>query len=136
MEDEDTTQGEEPVPRQAISSLQLVEAMGDVSKFRNIYLTLTKKAIVAYEACGKINSVLRLKADIAGLALSVYHLRVEVRNDPVAGIRKNGQLHTSCVGSWRRTAPSCLPGIRSLNTLLMVLFKPIAKRREKGTRTG
>jgi hypothetical protein len=43
--------------------------MSDVKKFRNLYLSMTKKALLAYEACGKVNSVVRLKADLAALAL-------------------------------------------------------------------
>lgn len=55
--------------RPSISNRQLLDAMADVTRFRSLYLSLTKKAIMAYEACGKINSVIRLKADLAGLAL-------------------------------------------------------------------
>ncbi|CAD6587142.1 MAG: hypothetical protein TREMPRED_004669, partial [Tremellales sp. Tagirdzhanova-0007] len=69
MDDDKPAQFDEVPPRMTISNRQLIEAMGDVTKFRNLYLTHTKKAILAYEACGKVNSVLRLKADLAGLAL-------------------------------------------------------------------
>ena len=71
MDDDKPAQFDEVPPRMTISNRQLIEAMGDVTKFRNLYLTHTKKAILAYEACGKVNSVLRLKADLAGLALWV-----------------------------------------------------------------
>ena len=68
--DNDAPQGAEvPPPGRSISNSQLLEAMEDVSKFRNLFVTLTKKTIMAYEACGKANSILRLKADLAGLAL-------------------------------------------------------------------
>lgn len=55
--------------RPSMSNPQLVEALADVQVFRNLYLNLTKKAIMAYEACGKANANIRLKADLAGLAL-------------------------------------------------------------------
>jgi hypothetical protein len=55
--------------RLVLSNKQLAEAMSDVKKFRNLYLGMTKKAMSAYEACGKVNSVVRLKADLAALAL-------------------------------------------------------------------
>ena len=69
MDGEKPAQSDEIPARKMVSSKQLVEAMADVTKFRTLYLTQTKKAILAYEACGKINSVIRLKADLAGLAL-------------------------------------------------------------------
>jgi hypothetical protein len=56
-------------PRLTISNPQLLDAQADFAKFRNLYLNLTKRAILAYEACGKANSVIRLKADLAALAL-------------------------------------------------------------------
>jgi hypothetical protein len=56
-------------PRQQISNTQLVQAKNDAEVFRELYTTLTKKAILAYEACGKINSIIRLKTDLAALAL-------------------------------------------------------------------
>lgn len=55
--------------RAVLSNKQLVEAMSDVKKFRNLYLGMTKKAMSAYEACGKVNSAVRLKADLAALAM-------------------------------------------------------------------
>ncbi|RXK36754.1 hypothetical protein M231_05989 [Tremella mesenterica] len=56
-------------PRPVLSNQPFIEALADETKCRNLYLTLTKKAIMAYEACGKVNSVIRLKADLAALAL-------------------------------------------------------------------
>lgn len=55
--------------RPRLSNQQLLDAMSDQVKFKGLYLNLTKKAIMAYEACGKVNSVIRLKADLVGLAL-------------------------------------------------------------------
>lgn len=55
--------------RGRISNVQLLDAMAAINRFRALYLALTKKATMAYEACGKINSVVRLKADLAGLAM-------------------------------------------------------------------
>jgi hypothetical protein len=55
--------------RAVLSNRQLVEAMSDVKKFRNLYLGMTKKAMSAYEACGKVNSAIRLKADLVALAM-------------------------------------------------------------------
>jgi len=69
MDGEAPTGNDEPATRPSVSNQQLVEAMADVIQFRNLYLSLTKKAMMAYEACGKANSVLRLEADLAGLAL-------------------------------------------------------------------
>jgi hypothetical protein len=55
--------------RAKISNAQLVHAMADVTAFRALYISLTEKAILAYEACGKINSLVRLRTDLAALAL-------------------------------------------------------------------
>ncbi|WWC85913.1 uncharacterized protein L201_000783 [Kwoniella dendrophila CBS 6074] len=52
-----------------LSNEQLVDAQKDKANCRALYLGLTKKTIKAYESCGKINSVIRLKADLAALAL-------------------------------------------------------------------
>lgn len=52
-----------------LSNPPIVDALSDGAKCQALYVHLTKKAIMAYEACGKINSVVRLKADLAGLAL-------------------------------------------------------------------
>jgi hypothetical protein len=59
----------ETYPRQQMSNKQLVQAKTDAKVFRELYTTLTKKAILAYEACGKVNSIIRLKTDLAALAL-------------------------------------------------------------------
>jgi len=72
VDNDDNAKVDEPASRGTVSNRQLAEAMADVIKFRNLYLTLTKKAIIAYEACCKANSVLRLKTDLAGLALYVH----------------------------------------------------------------
>jgi hypothetical protein len=58
-----------PHPRQQMSNRQLVEARNDNTVFRELYTTLTKKAILAYEACAKVNSIIRLRTDLAALAL-------------------------------------------------------------------
>jgi hypothetical protein len=68
-DDDEQTGDEGQSDRARLSNQQLVDAMGDVKKFRNLYLGMTKKAMSAYEACGKVNSVVRLKADMAALAL-------------------------------------------------------------------
>ena len=52
-----------------MSNKQLVQAKNDANVFMELYTTLTKKAILAYEACGKVNSIIRLKTDLAALAL-------------------------------------------------------------------
>ena len=52
-----------------MSNKQLVQAKNDAEVFKELYTTLTKKAILAYEACGKVNSIIRLKTDLAALAL-------------------------------------------------------------------
>lgn len=58
-----------PSARQHLSNRQFVDAMADQTKFRNLYLSLTKRNIQAYEACGKVHSIVRLKADMVALAL-------------------------------------------------------------------
>jgi hypothetical protein len=55
--------------RPSLSNQQLLNAIEHVDNFRALYFTLTKRTISAYEACGKGNSVVRLKADIAALAM-------------------------------------------------------------------
>ena len=51
------------------SNAKLVEAFKDAAKLRALYTASTKTALAAYEACGKVNSGLRLKVDLAALAL-------------------------------------------------------------------
>nr|XP_031863557.1 uncharacterized protein CI109_000809 [Kwoniella shandongensis]KAA5530629.1 hypothetical protein CI109_000809 [Kwoniella shandongensis] len=58
-----------PSKRPSLSNKQLLEAISNTESFRSLYLGLTKKAVQAYEACGKVNSVIRLKADLAAVAL-------------------------------------------------------------------
>ncbi|KAK8845493.1 hypothetical protein IAR55_006206 [Kwoniella newhampshirensis] len=60
---------EPPSSRPDLSNKQLLGAISDTETFRRLYLDLTNKAIQAYEACGKVNSVVRLKTDLAALAL-------------------------------------------------------------------
>ncbi|KAL7418808.1 hypothetical protein Q5752_006492 [Cryptotrichosporon argae] len=55
--------------RPKLSNPILVDALQDGPAYRALYLDLTRKAVTAYEACGKINSAIRLKADLAALAL-------------------------------------------------------------------
>ncbi|KAK4686207.1 trafficking protein particle complex subunit 10, partial [Tremellales sp. Uapishka_1] len=55
--------------RPSLSNRQILDAQGDRGKFQTLYLSLTKKAVTAYEACGKVNSVIRLKANLTGLAI-------------------------------------------------------------------
>jgi hypothetical protein len=59
----------EPTSRPSLSNDQLVDAKANGTNFRSLYLSLTKKAMMAYEACGKVNSMVRLRANLAGLAL-------------------------------------------------------------------
>nr|XP_018266801.1 uncharacterized protein I303_00779 [Kwoniella dejecticola CBS 10117]OBR88959.1 hypothetical protein I303_00779 [Kwoniella dejecticola CBS 10117] len=58
-----------PSERPELSNEQLVDAQKDQDNCRSLYLGLTQKTIKAYESCGKVNSVIRLKADLAALAL-------------------------------------------------------------------
>nr|XP_019048846.1 hypothetical protein I302_02625 [Kwoniella bestiolae CBS 10118]OCF27776.1 hypothetical protein I302_02625 [Kwoniella bestiolae CBS 10118] len=73
--------------RPVLSNEQLIDAQKDKDNCRSLYLGLTKKTIKAYEACGKINSVIRLKADLAALALyteqwvEAYDLSRELAKD-------------------------------------------------------
>jgi hypothetical protein len=61
---------EEGLPeRPDLSNSQLLEAIANKDNFLALYQTLTKRAIAAYEACNKANSTIRLKADLAALAL-------------------------------------------------------------------
>ncbi|WRT63733.1 uncharacterized protein IL334_000656 [Kwoniella shivajii] len=55
--------------RPILSNEQLIDAQQDEGNCRALYAGLTRKTIKAYEACGKVNSVTRLKADLAALAL-------------------------------------------------------------------
>ncbi|WVF66156.1 hypothetical protein IAT40_000896 [Kwoniella sp. CBS 6097] len=55
--------------RPVLSNEQIIEAQQNESNCRALYLGLTRKTVKAYEACGKVNSVIRLKADLAALAL-------------------------------------------------------------------
>ncbi|OCF36173.1 hypothetical protein I316_02045 [Kwoniella heveanensis BCC8398] len=55
--------------RPVLSNEQIIEAQRDEGNCRALYLGLTRKTVKAYEACGKVNSVIRLKADLAALAL-------------------------------------------------------------------
>lgn len=51
------------------SNPHFVDALSDESRFRALYLASTRKAMAAYEACGKLNSVIRLKTDLVALAM-------------------------------------------------------------------
>lgn len=73
FESSDTGSNDEREPqsevKQQLSSQQLLAAIANQANFLALYTTLTKRAMVAYEACHKANSVIRLKADLAALAL-------------------------------------------------------------------
>nr|XP_019014675.1 uncharacterized protein I206_00759 [Kwoniella pini CBS 10737]OCF53456.1 hypothetical protein I206_00759 [Kwoniella pini CBS 10737] len=58
-----------PTERPELSNEQLIDAQKDQNNCRSLYLGLTQKTIKAYGSCGKVNSVIRLKADLAALAL-------------------------------------------------------------------
>jgi hypothetical protein len=65
-----TDEPEQPTSdKQQLSSQQLLAAIANKANFQALYTTLTKRAMAAYEACHKANSVIRLKADLAALAL-------------------------------------------------------------------
>jgi len=65
----DTSEEHAAVGRPTLSNPQLLDAIGDGNNFRALYTTLTRRAIVAYDSCNKANSIIRLKADLAALAL-------------------------------------------------------------------
>ena len=69
--DTDSADGDtsDPPSRPTLSNQQLLDAMKDAKTYREMYSHLTRKAISAYEACAKHNSVVRLKADLSALAL-------------------------------------------------------------------
>ena len=73
FESSDTGSNDEREPqseiKQNLSSQQLLAAIANKANFLALYTTLTKRAMIAYEACHKANSVIRLKADLAALAL-------------------------------------------------------------------
>lgn len=52
-----------------LSNQVFVEALKSKDTFIRLYIDLTNQALQAYEACGKVNSAVRLKADLAALAL-------------------------------------------------------------------
>ncbi|ORY22633.1 hypothetical protein BCR39DRAFT_551248 [Naematelia encephala] len=116
----DQEESEPPVSRPNMSNRQLLDAVDDETKFRTLYLNLTNKAIMAYEACGKINSVIRPKTDLVALALSsedwpmAYDLSRALAKDcaelriwePVASfalfaaLRSHGELQLSKDDEW------------------------------------
>jgi hypothetical protein len=51
------------------SSPILAEAIADPAKLKALYRSTTATALTAYAACGKVNSGLQLKVDLAALAL-------------------------------------------------------------------
>ncbi|WWD09044.1 hypothetical protein V865_007164 [Kwoniella europaea PYCC6329] len=73
--------------RPVLSNEQLIDAQRDQDNCRSLYLGLTNKTIKAYQSCGKVNSVIRLKADLAALALyteqwvEAYDLSRELAKD-------------------------------------------------------
>lgn len=52
-----------------LSNQVFVEALKSKDDYIRLYIDLTNQALQAYEACGKVNSAVRLKADLAALAL-------------------------------------------------------------------
>lgn len=52
-----------------LSNQVFVEALKSKETYTRLYIDLTQEALKAYEACGKVNSAVRLKADLAALAL-------------------------------------------------------------------
>lgn len=57
--------------RPVISNDTIVAALKDRTTFLSLYEDLTRQALSAYEACGKGNSTVRLKTDLAAIALFV-----------------------------------------------------------------
>lgn len=52
-----------------LSNPVFVETLKSKDTFTQLYIDLTNQALQAYEACGKVNSAVRLKTDLAALAL-------------------------------------------------------------------
>lgn len=71
LSDTDDLSSPTTLSRPQLSSPAITEAMANPKNLQNLYQILTKRAIAAYEACGKRNSIIRLRADLAGLALYI-----------------------------------------------------------------
>lgn len=61
--------GDQGPSRPLISNTTILSALDDRTAFLSLYEDLTRQALTAYEACGKGNSMVRLKASLAALAL-------------------------------------------------------------------
>lgn len=55
--------------RASLSNKTITAAIESKEKFLELYKKLTNEALDAYQACGKGNSAVRLKADLAALAM-------------------------------------------------------------------
>ncbi|TXT05006.1 hypothetical protein VHUM_03826 [Vanrija humicola] len=55
-------------PRPTLTNRTIIYALESPEAFKALYADLTRSALSAYEACGKLNSAIRLKVDLAALA--------------------------------------------------------------------
>lgn len=58
-----------PLPKPPLSNEVLVGALQSQESFLQLFANLTEQALAAYEACGKVNSAVRLKTDLAALSM-------------------------------------------------------------------
>lgn len=65
----DAGEGDPGPPRPVISNATIVAALNDKETYLSLYEDMTTQALEAYQACGKGNSIVRLKADLASVAL-------------------------------------------------------------------
>lgn len=56
-------------PRPTLSNQTFVDAIKNTEVYLTLYEELCRRALQAYQACGKINSMIRIKTDLAALAL-------------------------------------------------------------------
>ncbi|WOO84693.1 Trafficking protein particle complex subunit 10 [Vanrija pseudolonga] len=67
-ENGDSKESAEPKPRPPLTNRTIIYALESPEAFKALYEDLTRSALSAYEACGKLNSAIRLKVDLAALA--------------------------------------------------------------------
>lgn len=67
-ENGDAKEPAETKPRPPLTNRTIIYALESPEAFKALYEDLTRSALSAYEACGKLNSAIRLKVDLAALA--------------------------------------------------------------------
>ncbi|CAK9779681.1 hypothetical protein CC85DRAFT_273697 [Cutaneotrichosporon oleaginosum] len=60
-------------PRPALSNQTFMDAIKNEEVFFNLYEDYSRQALQAYQSCGKVNSMIRIKTGLAALALYAEH---------------------------------------------------------------